>query len=171
MKHVALISIGFLFFSVAALAEEQLSPQHLADVQRHRQQLVPYAADQALETFSKTVHGGVMHVISKTADDVKQIKLIQDHLLKMTEDFSKGDFSGTEQMHGMDMPGLQQLKTAKTDDIRYEYKALPNGAQIHFSTEYPQYVQALHEWMDAQMKDHGNAEVPEHMKHHKAISE
>ncbi|MGR8952537.1 MAG: aspartate carbamoyltransferase, partial [Gammaproteobacteria bacterium] len=100
-----------------------------------------------------------------------QIKMIQDYLSNMASNFRKGDFSETERMHGADMPGLLQLKTAKTDDIRYEYKSLPNGAQIHFTTEYPQFVQALHEWLDAQAKDHGNEVVPEHMKHHKAIAE
>lgn len=171
MKQAALYSIGLLFFSTLAYAEEQASPQRMSEVQHQRQFQVPYATDQALETISKTVHGGVMHVISKTPDDAEQIKKIQDYLSNMASNFGKGDFSETERMHGADMPGLRQLKTAKTDDIRYEYKSLPNGAQIHFTTEYPQFVQALHEWLDAQAKDHGNAVVPEHMKHHKAIAE
>ena len=60
---------------------------------------------------------------------------------------------------------------AETDDIKFEYKALPNGAQIHFSTEYPQYVQALHEWFDAQKREHGNEVIPEHIQHHLAPAE
>jgi len=43
----------------------------------------------------------------------------------------------TEHIHGAIMPGLTQLKKAETDEIKYEYKALPNGAQLHYSTEYP----------------------------------
>lgn len=170
MKHVALISMGFLFFATSAFAEDNVSPQRKEDVEHRREELVPYNADQALETFSKTVHGGVMHVITKS-DNPEQVKLIQDYLRQISLEFSKGDFSSTMRIHGPDMPGLQQLKTAKTDDIRYEYKALSNGAQIHFSTEYPQFVQALHEWLDGQAKDHGNAAVPEHTKHHSGMSE
>jgi hypothetical protein len=49
------------------------------------------------------------------------------------------------------MPGLAQMKSAKQDDIRYDYKALPNGGQIHFSTEYPHLLNALHHWFDAQI--------------------
>jgi hypothetical protein len=170
MKHAALISMGFLFFATSAFAEEKMSPQRQEDVAQRRQQAVPYNSDQALETFSKTVHGGVMHVVTKS-DNTEQVKLIQDYMRQLTLDFQKGDFSSTMRMHGADMPGLQQLKTAKTDDIRYEYKPLSNGAQIHFATEYPQFVQALHEWLDAQSKDHGNADVPEHSKHHSGMSE
>lgn len=170
MKHAALISMGFLFFATSALAEENVNPQRKEGVEQRRQELVPYNADQALETFSKTVHGGVLHVVTKS-DNPEQVKLIQDYVRQLAEEFRKGDFSSTMRMHGADMPGLQQLKTAKTDDIRYEYKELSNGAQIHFSTEYPQFVQALHEWLEAQAQDHGNALVPEHTKHHSGMSE
>ncbi|MEC4748093.1 aspartate carbamoyltransferase [Methylomicrobium sp. Wu6] len=171
MKQIALISMGFLFFATSTIAEELASPQRMENVEHRREELVPYAADKTLETFSKTVHGGVMHVIAKTADDSKQVQLIQNYLRQIADAFGKGDFSSSEKMHGANMPGLQQLKTAKTDDIRFEYKGLPNGAQIHFSTEYPQYVQALHEWLDAQIKDHGNAPTPGHMKHHSGMAE
>jgi len=171
MKHYPLIFIGLLLFSTTTPAVEKVSPKQVDEVQQRTQQVVPYALDQTLQTFSKTVHGGVQHVVVKSADNTEQIKLIQANLLKMASDFRKGDFSVTERIHGADMPGLAQLKKAETDDIKYEYKELPNGAQIHYSTEYPQYVQALHEWFDAQMKEHGNDVVPEHLKHHSTVAE
>jgi len=170
MKQLALISIGFLFFAAPTFAEEAASPQRMKEVEQQREKLMPYDASKVVETFSKTVHGGVMHVIAKP-DAPDQIELIQNHLRQLSLAFAKGDFSISEKMHGPDMPGLLQLKTAKTDDIRYEYKSLPNGAQIHFSTEYPQFDQALHEWLNAQNKDHGNVVMPEHMKHHTGVAE
>jgi hypothetical protein len=97
--------------------------------------------------------------------------LIQAHLLKIADEFRKGDFSVTERVHGPDMPGLAQLKKAQPDDIKFEYEALPEGAQIHYSTEYPQYVQALHEWFDAQQREHGNVVIPEHIRHHSTPAE
>jgi hypothetical protein len=166
MKNYPLILIGLLLFSAAAQALEQNAPKAVDDVHQRMQQLVPYKLDQVRQTFTKTVHGGVQHVIAKSAGDTRQIKLIQAHLSEIAGQFRKGDFSVTERMHGADMPGLTQLKTAKTDDIRFEYKVLNNGAQIHYSTEYPQFVQALHEWFDAQISEHGSDEIPEHVKHH-----
>ena len=171
MKYAPLIWLGLLLFSAAASALEKADPKRIEEVSQRSQQTVPYDVDQALHTFTKTVHGGVQHVVVKSADNAKQIKLVQDYLAKLAMDFRKGDFSETERMHGADMPGLVQLKKAQTDDIRFEYKALPNGAQIHYSTEYPQYVQALHEWFDAQMSDHGNDAIPEHKQHHLTPSE
>jgi hypothetical protein len=166
MKKRLLILAGFLCFSVTGWAVDQGNPENASDVQQRMQQLVPFSLNKTLETFTKTVHGGIQHLVAKSADDTKQIQLIQAHMKKIAEEFSKGDFSLTEQIHGYETPGLKMLKTAKTDDIRFEYKALPNGAQIHYSTEYPQYVQALHQWFDAQKNAHGSAEIPEHERHH-----
>lgn len=171
MKNYPLILAGVLLFSTTAPAFEKASPKQIDEVDQRMQQVVPFAVDQILETFTKTVHGGVQHIIAKSADNTQQIKLIQAHLLKIANEFRKGDFSVTERIHGADMPGLAQLKMAETDDIKFEYKALPNGAQIHYSTEYPQYVQALHEWFDAQKSEHGNDVIEEHGKHHTAPAE
>jgi hypothetical protein len=172
MKHASIISIGFLFISATALAAEPGGSERVGEVQQQSREEVPYALDQTLQSFTKTVHGGVQHVVIKPTADKEQVKLIQEHLRQLTNQFQKGDFSATQRVHGADMPGLIQLKKAEIDDIKYEYESLPNGAQIHFSTEYPQYVQALHEWFDAQRSDHGDTgEVPEHIKHHSSPSE
>ncbi|MDD5412386.1 MAG: aspartate carbamoyltransferase [Methylobacter sp.] len=166
MKNYLLMLIGLLLFSTTGLAVENADPKKVEEVHERVQRVVPYALDRTLQTFTKTVHGGVQHVVVKSADDTQQIKLIQEHLQKLANEYRKGDFSASERVHGADMPGLAQLKKAEIDDIKFEYKALPNGAQIHYSTEYPQYDKALHEWFDAQVSDHGSDVIPEHMKHH-----
>jgi len=166
MKNYPLILIGLLLFSTIAPALEKTGATQSGEVHQRMQQLVPFSLDQTIETFTKSVHGGIQHLVAKSADDTKQIKLIQAHLLRITKELRKGNFSMTERIHGPDMPGLAQLKKAETDDIRFEFKALPNGAQIHYSTEYPELVQALHEWFDAQQIEHGNVEIPEHSQHH-----
>ncbi|WP_432740367.1 aspartate carbamoyltransferase [Methylobacter sp. G7] len=171
MKNHLLILTGLLLFSATALALEKTGPVQSDKVHQQMQQLVPFSVDQTLETFTKTVHGGIQHVVAKAADNTKQIKLIRAHLLKIADEFRKGDFSVTERIHGADMPGLAQLKKAETDDIKFEYKVLPDGAQIHYSTEYPELVQALHLWFDAQKIEHGNAEIPEHSRHHSTPAE
>ncbi|MGZ5076341.1 MAG: aspartate carbamoyltransferase [Methylobacter sp.] len=171
MKNHPLIVLGLVLFYTTAPVIGQAAAGPVDDVHQRVQQVAPYAVDQTLQTFTKTVHGGVQHVVAKSADNAQQIKLIQAHLLKLAEAFRQGDFSTTERIHGPDMPGLAQLKTAKTGDIKFEYKTLKNGAQIHYSTEYPQFVQALHSWFDAQQKDHGNEVIPGHSRDHSAITE
>jgi hypothetical protein len=166
MRHYLLAMLGLLLFSTTVSAVEKNEPESVAEVRQRVQQIVPYTLDQVRQTFTKTVHGGVQHVVAKSPDNTRQIKLIQAHLLEIANEFRKGNFSVTERMHGAAMPGLARLKTAQPDDIKFDYKALPDGAQIHYSTEYPQFVQALHEWFEAQQIEHGNEVIPEHIQHH-----
>ena len=165
-SHLILLAI----FSSSAFAVEKANSERLDEVRQQTQQVAPYSLEQTRQMFTRTVHGGVQHVVVTTGD-AEQIKLVQAHLLKMTNNFSKGDFSETERIHGSNMPGLAQLKMAKPYDIKFEYKALPDGAQIHYSTEYPLLTQALHEWFDAQASDHGDNVSQEHKQHHAKPSE
>ncbi|AMK78433.1 MULTISPECIES: hypothetical protein [Methylomonas] len=160
MNKPSIVLAGLLIFSASALAVEHASPKP------SNASVLPYSAEQTEQTFSKTVHGGVQHVVAKAADNVQVVKAIQSHLFKIAGDFRKGDFSVTERLHGADMPGLAQLKKAEPGDIRFDYKSLDNGAQIHYSSEYPKYVQALHEWFDAQASEHGATAIPGHNQHH-----
>ncbi len=171
MMKYFLPAVGLLFICTTVSAVEKVTSNQVDAVQQRTQQVVPYSLEQTQLTFTKTVHGGIEHVVAKSADNYQQIKLIQENLLKMANDFRKGDFSVTEHIHGADMPGLKQIKKAETDDIKYEYEALPDGAQIHYTTEYPQYVQAIHEWFEAQMREHNNEGAPEHVKHHSTAAE
>lgn len=124
----------------------------------------------SVQTFTRTVHGGVQHVVVKSAGDLEQARRIQAHLQAVMAQYRAGDFTYTERMHGRDMPGLARLKQAQPGEIRFQYQALDNGGQIHYSSEYPQYVQALHEWFAAQAGVHGNA-VGGHDSHHGGTAE
>jgi hypothetical protein len=158
MKTYQIILTSLLLATTSAFA--------LAETATQVQPAPPFSSELTLQTYTKTVHGGVQHVVVKSVGNSSEIKLIRVHLQKLVDAFRKGDFSIPEKVHGANMPGLAELKMANPDDIRFEYRELPNGGQIHYSTEYPQYVQALHEWFDAQAAAHGNAALDEHSQHH-----
>ena len=56
MKHNTLIVAGLFLLSTAALALEETSPKRIDEVHQSMQQAVPFAVDQTLQTFTKTVH-------------------------------------------------------------------------------------------------------------------
>ncbi len=171
MKNKLMIVIIFLLFSTVISALEIADPKRVAIVQERTRQHVPFSLDQTIQTYTKTVHGGVHHIIVKPPSDAEQIERVQHYLKKLAEDFKRGDFTQTERIHGPNMAGLAQLKQATTDDIKIVYEPLPNGGQIHYSTEYPKYNQALHEWFDAQISEHHTPKLEEHTQHHLAPSE
>jgi len=143
---------------MTAVALEKASPKQVDEVQQRTQQVVPYALDQTQLTFTRTVHAA-FSMLSPISRQYPANKIDPGKSTKMANDFRRGDFlwrTNTWRRYA----GASAVKKAETDDIKYEYKELPNGAQIHYSTEYPQYVQALHEWFDAQMSEHGNEVIP-----------
>jgi len=161
MKKTALIACLLVLFFAKAQAQESDAGKHTANSTEAHQSL-PYAVDRALEGFAKTANGGIMQIIAKSANDSQQIKLMQQYLRQTAEEYQKGDFSSTERFHGTDMPGLAQMKAAKAGGVKYEYKALNNGGQIIFSSEDPQLLNALHAWIDAQVKEHGSTGLSGH---------
>jgi hypothetical protein len=161
MKKTALLVCLLVLFFATAEAQEPDAGKHAAN-STDAHQLLPYAVDQALEGFAKTANGGIMQIIAKSANDAQQIKLMQQYLRQTAEEYGKGDFSSTERFHGTDMPGLAQMKAAKAGEIKYQYKVLNNGGQIIFSSEDPQLLNALHAWIDAQVKEHGSAGLSGH---------
>ncbi|MGD0961526.1 MAG: aspartate carbamoyltransferase [Methylomonas sp.] len=171
MKNIYLILFSLLVFYGTAQALENPPPAQNSELLRRMQKETPYSLEQTAQTFTKTVHGGVEHVVVKTPGNTAQIKLIQSHLQKLADQYRKGDFSVSERIHGPKMPGLVVLKTAKEDDIRFEYRALENGGQIHYASEYPQFVEALHEWFAAQTSDPTSTEIPGHAQHHATPAE
>lgn len=168
MKTIILLTLALLAGVVEA--KESEVPQSSPSVPAHGQ-AAPYDRAQALESFSKTVHGGILHIVAKSANDAEQIRRIQHYLRQTAGEFQKGDFSSTERYHGPDMPGLAQMKAAQPGEIRYDFKRLPDGGQIHFSTEYAPLLTALHHWFDAQVAEHGGATLPGHSQHHAAPTE
>jgi len=156
MKKIALLAcLMALSFATAQAQEPDTGKPAANNTDAHK--LLPYAVDRALEGFTRTANGGIMQIVAKSADDAQQIKAMQQYLRHTAEEYGKGNFSSTERFHGTDMPGLARMKAAKTGAIKYQYKALNNGGQIVFSTGDPQLLNALHVWIDAQIKDHGSA--------------
>ena len=84
-----------------------------------------------------------------------QVKLVRSHLREIEAQFRRGDFSGPAHIHGMDMPGLAELKAAPRGAIAIRYQDVKGGAELSYRTADAKLVAALHRWFDAQLSDHG----------------
>ena len=118
-------------------------------------QVMPFDLNQTTHIFEMTESGGVQQVIAKDPGDKGQISLIQQHLQHEAMRFSAGDFSDPTSLHGGDMPGVKELARGAAQ-LKIEYMALPNGAQITFTTQDLQLITAIHRWFGAQLSDHGS---------------
>lgn len=117
-------------------------------------EVMPFDLSQTTHIFEMTESGGIQQVIANHPGDSAQIALIQQHIQHEAGLFSAGDFSDPSSLHGDEMPGVRELSSGAAQ-IKIEYAALPNGAQITFTTQDLHLITAIHRWFGAQLSDHG----------------
>jgi hypothetical protein len=137
-------------------AQAQLAARQ-AQVEQNGEQVMPFDQNLTTHQFTKTTTGGVESVTANDPNDTPQATLVQGHLQHEQDLFSAGDFSDPMAIHGMAMPGIDDLKSgAAQGDLTVTYETLPAGAQLTYTATTPQLVSALHAWFDAQLMDHGS---------------
>ena len=134
---------------------QQASADRQADVSSRGGHVMPFSLTATQHVFAKTAGGGMQQVVARNPADAEQINLVRQHLREIREQFLKGDFSGPSHIHGADMPGLGQLKAARPDQLAIDYRDIPAGAELSYTSAQAHLVAALHQWFDAQMADHG----------------
>jgi hypothetical protein len=149
--RVALVAAGVCISSWASLASAQTQQEH---VHNSAHTVMPFDMSKTLHIFRMTEQGGVQRVVIRDPSDRAQVPLIQQHLKHEAEQFRNGDYSDPGALHGKDMPGLQDLQTAKSQVV-VSYAARPDGAEITFATEDRRLLTAIHRWFGAQLSEHG----------------
>ncbi|MGW0708339.1 aspartate carbamoyltransferase [Streptomyces sp. NPDC002643] len=117
--------------------------------------VMPFDLEQTTHHFTPTETGGVQDVVADQPDDAEQVGLIRAHLRQEAEAFGRGDFGDPAQIHGESMPGLAELQDGY-DRVEVRYRERPDGATLTYATEESVLVDALHDWFEAQLSDHGD---------------
>ena len=118
-------------------------------------EVMPFDLEETTHVFEKTQTGGVQKVVADDPNDAEQVALIREHLEEEAAAFRRGDLSDPSEIHGEEMPGLEELE-AGAEEMDIRYLDLPDGAKIEYEISDPTLVAALHDWFDAQSSDHGD---------------
>ncbi|MGE0161257.1 MAG: aspartate carbamoyltransferase [Gemmatimonadales bacterium] len=129
-----------------------------ADVAEAGGAVMPFDLDRTTHVFEKLDDGGRQTVVADEAD-AEQISLVRAHLAEEAERFARGDFHDPSMIHGDDMAGLHALVVGH-DRIAITYREVERGAEIRYATDDAALVAALHQWFDAQLRDHGQHAQP-----------
>jgi hypothetical protein len=157
LRLMTAIALTMLLMAGPAQAYEKASKARQEEVAKRGAQVMPFSLERTLHIFAKTKSGGVQQVIVKDPSDTGQITLIRQHLSMISKQFAQGNFSAPASIHGSNMPGLAELEKARPGQLGIEYKELPDGAQITYSSVTPKMIDAIHRWFDAQLADHAGA--------------
>lgn len=148
---------AFVAVCVAACGDSDLDRRR-AGVAESGRAVMPFDLEATTHVFEKLEDGGLQTVVAD-ADDPEQIALIRSHLSKEAERFARGDFHDPAMIHGEEMPGLHTLIEGH-NRLRITYRDVERGAEIRYGSEDPALAQAIHQWFDAQLSDHGQHAQP-----------
>ncbi|WNZ09873.1 aspartate carbamoyltransferase [Streptomyces sp. 11x1] len=157
------IAAGGVGAALAALLLVGDPQQESGDRRTDRQEAVaergrtvmPFDLEATTHHFTPSETGGVQDVVADRPDDTEQVNLIRTHLQQEAEAFGQGDFGDPSQIHGDSMPGLAELEDGY-ERVEVRYRERPDGATLTYTTDEPTLVDALHDWFEAQLSDHGD---------------
>lgn len=140
-------------WAIAACGDEPAESRQ-EEVAAMGSMVMPFDLERTTHVFEKTDFGGLQTVVSDDGD-AEQIELIRSHLAEEAERFSRGDFHDPSMIHGDDMAGLHALVTGY-EKLEVAYAEVEAGAEIMYSSDDAALVEAIHQWFDAQLSDHGD---------------
>jgi len=130
------------------------APDRQTEVAERGAGVMPFDLERSTHIFEKLDEGGLQQVVSDDGD-AEQTQLIREHLAEEAERFQNGDFHDPAMIHGDDMAGLHELVTG-ADRLTITYSEIEDGAQILYTADDADLVDALHAWFEQQVNDHGS---------------
>lgn len=159
----------FLYVAVGLLAISLTSALFIrAQQEKHNSQMTQKQMDEmnmrgdkhmGFDHLKTTHHfllandGGAIQVEANDAKDTASRDQIRGHLRHIAMMFSEGNFEIPMLIHEKTPPGSEVMQKLR-EEISYKYKETDRGALIQISTGNGQALQAIHEFLKFQIKDH-----------------
>jgi hypothetical protein len=140
---------------------KDMKAQHQADVEKHGDMAMGFPHDKTTHHFRILPDGGAIEVSVNDARNVDDLQAIRMHLKHITTMFADGNFSIPMFVHSEVPPGVTEM-TYRRADIVYTFEDLPAGAQVRITTANRDALNAVHDFLIFQIRDHqtGDLEHP-----------
>ena len=112
-----------------------------------------FAQDKTTHHFLLRKDGGAIQVLANSAGDKTSIAQIQQHFQHISQAFQSGDFNIPMFVHDQTPPGVSVMIKLK-DQIRYRYEQTETGARVVISSENADAIEAVHQFLRFQIKEH-----------------
>lgn len=142
-----MIRLTAAFVLAAGLAlHAQVPSQHAA-------MAMGFDQEKTTHHFLLYTDGGAIDVSVKDPADTTNLDAIRSHLPHITQMFAQGDFSTPMLVHQTNVPGTAAMAKAKSK-IAYKYTETKAGGRVDITTTDPAALEAVHEFLTFQIKDH-----------------
>ena len=126
---------------------------HHQGVVERGDQVMGFSHDQARHHFRLYSDGGAIEVESNAAEDTATGDEIRQHFAHIAKMFAAGNFSSPMLIHAQNPPGAETMKKLR-EQIQYKLETTERGARIRIFTRNAEAIQAVHEFLRFQIKDH-----------------
>ena len=154
MKRLLLLPV--LVGSLLLMAQ---TDDHHAGVMERGESHAGMGFSQATTThhFILTKTGGIIQVTANDATNAQQIDTIQMHLKHIAGMFSDGNFDIPHFVHDQTPPGVPKMKEL-AGAIHYSAEMMDAGGRVKITTDSPDGVAAVHDFLRFQIKDHATGD-------------
>lgn len=159
---ITALSLGLTLLTSCSKNEEstnhkkvEVNTTKLESVRAKGEKVMPFDLDSSKHFFIKNKEGGVEEIRAMKPEDSKEVRLIQEHLKEIANDFTRGDYSKVKSIHGYNMPGVKKLEE-EYQKVKITYQETEFGAKLIFKSKDSLVLEAIHSWFDAQLAEHGN---------------
>jgi hypothetical protein len=157
------IALGIIGAALAAQAQQQQkqSPPPAADIASMQEEKMNDRGDHVMGfDHTKTTHhfrllpdGGSIEVAAKLSQDTQSRDEIRMHLGHIAKMFKVGNFDAPMLIHDRTPPGVPLMQELKSD-IQYKFEETEQGARIRISTNRPEALHAIYDFLRFQIKEH-----------------
>jgi hypothetical protein len=160
---------GLLFASglaTAAVSQENAhcpmagTAEHQAQVDRRHDDATGVAHEGTVHHFLLADDGGSIRLEVTDSGQIEARDRIREHLQHVARSFAAGDFALPMLIHDRVPPGVEVMKERRSA-IRYSYAPSANGGAVRISTPDAGALQAIHEFLRFQIRDHGTDDPTE----------
>ena len=110
--------------------------------------------------FLLTKDGGSIGLEVNDASKAEERDRIREHLQVVARSFAAGDFALPMSIHEQVPPGVKVMMKRK-NAIQYAYAPNENGGVVRISTRDAKALDAVHEFLRFQIRDHGTGDPTE----------
>ncbi len=140
-----------VFFLGTFLALAQMHHQAMGN--EHGDHVMGFSHDKTTHHFELHYDGGVIDVRADDASDTGNRDQIRSHFHHIAQMFTDGNFNAPMLVHGRDVPGTAMMTQVK-DKLHWELQETPRGARLTVTADNKQAVDAVHEFLRFQIRDH-----------------
>src|SRR5436305_968503 len=144
-----------MIFTLMLLFQMNCAMEHRGDA------VMGFSHDTTTHAFKTYDDGGAIEVSANDPKDAKSIEAIRSHLREIAKAFAKGDFAKPEAIHAKLPDGAAEMRERRAA-IKYDFAETERGARVRITTSDAKALQAVHRFLEFQIREHHTERDPAH---------